>query len=274
LTLRRSIGINSTRNFINDIPVGAKLLADVGGRLIDLHGANEQVSLTEPARQLELLDNFGNLADLRKNCATFYFALQELENQKKIFEADLPDPAEADRCSLIAEEIDRIDPAPREDEELSAKQRLGANARLVMETLNKLTGILTENEGGIADQLGSVYHYLNELERIDPSLTGEAADLCSELQNSVAELSGKLAAQTEKVDLDPESLAVTEARLSEIHTLKRRYGPTLEQVFETRSNVEKKLRSFNNAKVQRVEFERKKQELTAELKRAAEKFGE
>jgi DNA repair protein RecN (Recombination protein N) len=96
--------------------------------------------------------------------------------------------------------------------------------------------------------------------------------LCSELQNSVAELSGKLAAQTEKVDLDPESLAVTEARLSEIHTLKRRYGPTLEQVFETRSNVEKKLRSFNNAKVQRVEFERKKQELTAELKRAAEKL--
>lgn len=41
LNLRRVISTSATRNFINDIPVGAKLLSDIGGRLIDLHGAND-----------------------------------------------------------------------------------------------------------------------------------------------------------------------------------------------------------------------------------------
>ena len=97
LQLRRVIGINSTRNFINDIPVSAKLLADTGSRLIDLHGANEQISLTVPARQLELLDNFGNTGKLKDECAKIHRELKMLAQEKADFEADLPDAAEADR---------------------------------------------------------------------------------------------------------------------------------------------------------------------------------
>ncbi|MBR7130801.1 MAG: DNA repair protein RecN [Lentisphaeria bacterium] len=269
LTIRRSITQNNTRNFINDTPVTSAFLTAVGGRLIDLHGANEQVSLTVPARQLELLDNFGNLKELRSKCSAIYDELKQLASERAAFEENLPDADDADRFSLIAGEIDRVSPAPGEDEELAARQRLGANARQVLETLNMLTGMLTENENGIADQLGSVYHQLTELEKIDSSLTGNAMDVCAELQNSVSELSGSLAALTEKIDLDPETLAATEARLSEIHTLKRRYGPTLEQVFATREKAETALSQFRNAQKQRQEFDRREKELTAALNDAA-----
>ena len=274
LNLRRTVTQSATRNFINDVPVGAKLLADIGGRLIDLHGANEQISLTIPARQLELLDNFGDLGELLAECAAHFAALKTLAQEKEEFERDLPDAGEADRYALIAEEIDRIAPGENEDVELSAKQRLGSNTRQVLETLGNLTGILTENENGIADQLGSVYHALNELQRIDPSLTGDAIDECSQLQRAVSELSGKLAAMTEKVELDPETLAVVEARLSEIHTLKRRYGPTLEQVFATRKSAEDCLDRFNRAKRCREEFARREKELNAALTQAAQKLSE
>ena len=274
LTLRRTVTRSAARNFINDIPVGARLLAEIGGRLIDLHGANEQVSLTIPARQLALLDDFGDLGALRRACADKTAALRELEREKEEFERDLPDAGEADRLSLIAEEIDRVAPSPGEDAELTARQRLGANAKTVLETLACLTGILTENEDGIADQLGTVYRRLTELARIAPSLTGDAAEICSDLQTQVSTLSGRLAALTEKIDLDPGSLAAVEARLSEIHMLKRRYGPTLEQVFALREKAERELRIFNEARTRRAEFAERKKTLEAELHEAARRLSD
>lgn len=269
LQLRRVVTVSATRNFINDIPVSAKLLADVGSSLIDIHSANEQLSLTVPSRQLELLDKFGDLERLRNQYSLLYDSLKSLAIRKADFEAGLPDAAEADRLSLIAEEIESIAPAPHEDEDLAAKQRLGANARMVLETLNTLTGMLTENEGSVADQLGSVYHYLTELEKIDASLTGDAGEICAELQNTVSELSGNLASLTDKVDLDPETLAVTEARLGEIHTLKRRYGPTLEQVLATLEYAQQRLAEFKEAQARRKEFADKEKQLQADICKAA-----
>lgn len=272
LVIRRVVGQSSTRNFINDIPAGAKLLAEIGSMLIDLHGANEQMSLLQPARQLELLDNYGDLEELRGNCRQIWQKLQTLQAEREAFDRDLPDADTADRMALIVEEIDRINPAPDEDQELAAKQRLGANAREVLETLGLLSGILTENEGGVADQLGTVYHYLTELEKIDPALTGDAAEICASLQTTVAELSGNLASLADKVELNPEALAAVESRLGELHTLKRRYGPTLEQVFENREYAAGKLREFQNSQSKRKEFDRQEKALLAELTAAAQQL--
>ena len=269
LTLRRVVSSTATRNFINDIPVSSRLLSDIGCRLIDLHGANEQVSLTIPARQLELLDNFADLAELRKKCAETVAQMRALSAEKAAFESNLPDAGEADRCALITEEISAVNPAPHEDEELSAKQRIGSNARQVLETISMLTGMLTENENGIADQLGTVYHHLAGLEKIDASLVSDAVSVCAELQNSVSELSSFLAALTEKIDLDPESLAATEARLSELHTLKRRYGPTLEQVFAANDAALEKLQKYKDAQKRRNEFAKEEKVLQEKLDSAA-----
>ncbi|MBE6377362.1 MAG: DNA repair protein RecN [Lentisphaerae bacterium] len=272
LTLRRVVSASATRNFINDIQVSSRLLSDIGCRLIDLHGANEQISLTVPARQLELLDNFADLAELRKMCADTVAEIRALNAEKSAFESNLPDAGEADRCALIVEEISAVNPAPDEDEELSAKQRIGSNARLVLETISMLTGMLTENEDGIADQLGTVYHHLSGLEKIDASLVTDAVSVCAELQNSVSELSSSLAALTEKIDLDPESLAATEARLSELHTLKRRYGPTLEQVFAARDAATEKLQKYKDAQKRRSEFAEEEKALAEKLDSAAAKL--
>ncbi len=272
LTVRRVIGMNSARNFINDTPVGVKLLASVGALLIDLHGANEQMSLLHPARQLELLDNYGDLGDLRAECNAIYQELKQLAVEKEAFEKDLPDADGADRMALIVEDIDRIAPEPAEDEELAAKQRLGANAREVLETLQQLNGLLTENEGSIADMLGTVYHHLSELDKIDASLCAGALEVCASLQTTTSELSGDLASAADRVELDPEALAVIEARLSELYILKRRYGPTLEQVLTTRANAAAKVEEFKMSQKYREEFAVREKELRQKLLSAARKL--
>ena len=271
LQLRRVIGQSSVRNYVNDTPVSARLLASVGEQLIDLHGANEQLSLTVPARQLDLLDRYAGAEEAAALCGRIAGELEALAKEREEFDRQTPDEAERSRLELQLEDIDKVNPAPGEDEELSARFKVAGNSRQVLETAGQLTAALTEGEDSVADRLGSVYRRLLELSRIDEALAAGLLEECDRIQEDVSALSGRVAELADKVDLDPEALAAIESRLGELFTIKRRYGPTLEQVLAVRGEAFRRLELYRNTAVRRQEFERRKAALTAELRRAAEK---
>ena len=272
LQLRRVIGQSSVRNYVNDTPVSARLLASVGEQLIDLHGANEQLSLTVPARQLDLLDRYAGAEEAAALCGRIAGELEALAKEREEFDRQTPDEAERSRLELQLEDIDKVNPAPGEDEELSARFKVAGNSRQVLETAGQLTAALTEGEDSVADRLGSVYRRLLELSRIDEALAAGLLEECDRIQEDVSALSGRVAELADKVDLDPEALAAIESRLGELFTIKRRYGPTLEQVLAVRGEAFRRLELYRNTAVRRQEFEHRKAELTAELRRAAEKL--
>lgn len=272
LQLRRVIGQSSVRNYVNDTPVSARLLASVGEQLIDLHGANEQLSLTVPARQLDLLDRYAGAEEAAALCGRIAGELEALAKEREEFDRQTPDEAERSRLELQLEDIDKVNPAPGEDEELSARFKVAGNSRQVLETAGQLTAALTEGEDSVADRLGSVYRRLLELSRIDEALAAGLLEECDRIQEDVSALSGRVAELADKVDLDPEALTAIESRLGELFTIKRRYGPTLEQVLAVRGEAFRRLELYRNTAVRRQEFERRKAELTAELRRAAEKL--
>ncbi len=269
LQLRRVVTASTVRNFINDIPVSARLLAAVGGQLIDLHGANEQLSLTLPARQLDLLDRYAGNDELRAACLRLSGELAALERERAEFDRSLPDEAERDRLELLKEEIDRVNPAPNEDETLSGQHKLASNARQVIETAAQLTDALTDGEESLADRLGSVYRKLQELARIDETLAGGLLEQCDSIQEAVNRLSEEVGILSEKVDLDAEALAALETRLGELFTLKRRYGPTLEHVLNAREEAAERLDRFTRTRAAREEFDRRRKTLEKELADAA-----
>ena len=269
LALRRVMTPSATRNFIADTPVGAKLLGAVGAELIDFHGVNDQLSLLVPARQLELLDRFGHLEEKRQECASICSELAALERERAAFEANLPDDGAADRLRLMVEEIELCDPAPGEDEELAGKHRLAANSQQVLEYASELSQLLSEGEGSVADQLGTVHHRLSELERIDSCLVEQLLHKSMDIQDAVTELSRDIASLADKVDLDPEELAAIEARLEELYTLKRRYGPSLEQVLDALEEGKRRLRAVDEAAQARRDFAAKRKALEDKLASAA-----
>lgn len=267
LALRRVLTPGSVRNYINDVPVGARLLAAVGEVLIDRHGAGEQLSLMQPARQLELLDRYAGLDGLRGECAAACRELERLRKERAGFERELPDRSEADRLELMLEEIGRVAPEPGEDETLAAQHRLGSNSRQVIEAARESVALLTESEDSVADRLGDVYHRLTELSRIDSALTSGLLDELNEIQERIARLSSDIENLAEKIDLDAEALAAIESRLSEIYTLKRRYGPSLEQLFAARDAAEQRLHDYRAAAERRAEFDRMELEWNDRLRR-------
>lgn len=265
LALRRVITQSATRNFINDTPAGAALVSEIGGLLIDLHGANEHLSLTSPARQLELLDHFLGLDEARKKCADAYCELKKLQNDKTAFSADLPAAAEMEHLENTIAEIDAVSPVEGEEEQLISKQKTGSNAKEIIDTANRLAILLNEGENSISDMLGTVHHQLNNLASIDEKLASHLASECSDLQYRVAELARSTVAIAEKVDIDPSELAAAESRLEELFRLKRRYAPDISMILEIREKAAAKLDSGRNAEAKLAEFEKQEKILTEKL---------
>ena len=65
----------------------------IGEMLVDVHGQRESYSLLQPAYQLELLDAFGKLADLRKKYDVAAGAVRDLRRQFKELSEARADPA-------------------------------------------------------------------------------------------------------------------------------------------------------------------------------------
>jgi DNA repair protein RecN (Recombination protein N) len=64
LIVRRVIGQNANRQFINDSPVTLNLLKRVGEHLVDLHGPHDHQSLLSTERQLAMLDAYAGAQDV------------------------------------------------------------------------------------------------------------------------------------------------------------------------------------------------------------------
>ena len=73
LLLRREVHQSGrTRSFANDSPISNSMLAEIGDRLIDLHGQHAHQSLLKVDQHLEVLDNFGVDQTLRDKVKTSY----------------------------------------------------------------------------------------------------------------------------------------------------------------------------------------------------------
>ncbi|MEO6184560.1 MAG: AAA family ATPase, partial [Verrucomicrobiota bacterium] len=71
LVLKRSFSTNGTnRQFVNGSPTTLNVLGSLGEWLVDMHGPHDHQSLLHPARQLSILDAFGELEKLRSDFAS------------------------------------------------------------------------------------------------------------------------------------------------------------------------------------------------------------
>src|SRR5690349_4226722 len=81
LIVRRVIAADGrSRGYINGVSVPLTLLRDVGALVVDIHGQHEFQSLTRPAAQRELLDDFGKQLDLAGNVRESHKIWMELVN--------------------------------------------------------------------------------------------------------------------------------------------------------------------------------------------------
>ena len=274
ILVRRVIGHNSSRNFVNGSAVNLDVLRTIASAMVDVHAANENAAILDPANQLDVLDRFAGLQPDLDKIRQCWDRLSSVRREKAAFDASLPSPEEAARLRRDCEEIERADVHSGEDDELTVRHDLAANSRSVIELASQVCGGLTDGEDSISQRFADCRRILRGLERIEPVKAEEFLNALDGAKEAVDELSSSLALFASEVEIDEQEFQEMEERMRLLQTLKRRYGPTLDDVLAHLDSVRERVAAFDDAELRRREFEKQEAEAFREYRDAAVRLGE
>lgn len=231
LVLKRAFTAAGTnRQFVNGSPTTLAILESLGGWLLDMHGPHDHQSLLQPTKQLAILDAYGGLEPKRESYASLVREYAGLAGKKASLIVD--DKTYAQQLDLLRHQTHEIGDArlqPGEDVEVEGEHRRVSNAARLIELSQAALAALGENEDAVLNSLGAAGRPLQDLVRIDESAR-PMMELHSQAAAVLRDLQGELSRYADRVDLDPERLAALEQRLDLIQSLKRKYGPSLDEV--------------------------------------------
>jgi DNA repair protein RecN (Recombination protein N) len=233
--VRREISAQGrSRAFIDDALATSAALRELGASLVDLHGQHEHQSLLNPQEHAGLLDAYAGHADLtadvRRLFADWRAAAGALERTR------LSDREKAARIELVSfqlAELDRVAPKPGEDDQLLAERQVLANSDRLVRLSTEAYGSLYDGEGAALGALAVVWKRVADLAAIDPRFQ-PYLEQRDEVKSRLEDLSFMLRSYAGDLDASPERLQQVEDRLAAIERLKKKHGPSLDDVIAAR----------------------------------------
>lgn len=217
-----------TRGFVNDEPVSARLMKDIGEALVEIHGQHEGRALLEPASHLALIDAFGGLADDATNVAVAWKSLQSSNRALEDHKADIESVArDADYLSVALEELDGLAVRPGEEQALAAERQMMMQGERIAEDLVAARAALAGENG--ADQRLSTA--LTALERANARIAGLVTPALEALGRAAVEIEEGRAALDDlmsRSEAEPARLEHVEERLFAFRAAARKHGVDVE----------------------------------------------
>src|SRR5688572_3340652 len=128
-------------------------------------------------------------------------------------------------------EIEKAAPKPGEDDELAATRQVLANAERIQRLCEESYGALYESDAAVLAGLSGVWKRVNELADIDPQFAPYAGARDG-IKSQLEDLAFFLRRYADGVDASPARLQQVEDRLALLERLKRKHGPTLQEVID------------------------------------------
>jgi DNA repair protein RecN (Recombination protein N) len=245
LILRRVLSRSGRhRVYVNGNLCPLRMLEELGGTLVDIHGQHEQQSLLSHAAQLEALDAFGQTLDLRARYQQAYQVWNDLRAHLVTVEAEALDRAQrADLLRFQYQEIEQAGLQPGEDESLQAERQRLVHAHGLGELAQTAYEGLQADEHGVLSHLTRVIRVLSDLVHTDGSM-GDCQQRATEAMIQLKDLAARLRDYAEELESDPGRQTAVEDRLDLIQRLKKKYGGSIEAVIEFGTRVKGELQAL------------------------------
>jgi DNA repair protein RecN (Recombination protein N) len=257
LIIRRVIA-RSGRNrvYLNGAMTPVHVLEEFGGTLIDIHGQHDQQSLLSASTQLEVLDAFGRLQELRAQYQAAYGDWTRFRQERAELAAQLQQGAQReDYLRFQQQELDDAALRSGEEETLQSERRLLESSRRLSELASEAQERMQSDSCGILPNLALMERALAELAQIDPEMQGTGR-LAADAKVLLKEVADCLRGYADRLDTDPTRLTAIEDRLAVIQKLKKKYGGTVDAVLETHRLVREELERRQNSDVQLEQCDR------------------
>ncbi len=236
---------------------------ELAHKIADIHGQYDNQLLLDPVCHLELVDayrpaqtgpalkDFGEAYDryksIRTDLDTLIKTAEDSKRKKDFYEFEI-------------KEIDGIAPKPGEDKELEDRISILENSEAIYNALNTSRSMLDADDSGILAMLGAVQENLGRISRFSEQLKKLSDDL-SDASFTIQSAADEMRGICEITDFSPAELDRAIARLEEIDELKKKYGPSIDDVISYRGRIAEELDVIEN-------FDDRKRELKTALESA------
>ena len=249
LILRRTLSTDGkSRAWINDIPVSAKTLKQVGDILVEIHGQFANHALLNQSTHRATLDLFAqnnilNFNELFCKVKSDYKLYNDAKNRLSELQEMLERSAnERDFLEHNVSELRNLNPQIGEEEELSSKRTLIMNAEKNTAILNDAITALNPHGNSLESQLFSVAHILERIKG-DENPYQPQIDKLYELAESVAQISQSL--EPESTDVD--SIDALEERLFAIRAVARKHRVSADELPAKLEQMSQQLETIDNS---------------------------
>ena len=256
---------------INGRMVTVAELKEFMSNFIEIHGQNKNQELLNNKTHLSCLDGF--IGDELKNIKEEYQTKYERYNEiKKELKQNYGDDKEKERkLDLLKYQIEEIETASLkkdEEQELEEKRNLMLNAEKITQNLNQADAVLSEQ--GI-DAISLAIKSLEKIENIDEKYEKISSNLKS-LYYELQEVSRDLSSYNDEIYFDEEERNETEERLDLIHSLKRKYGNTIEEILQYKEEIEQEVAHIENLDEYNNKLKQEQVKLKEEMNKLALKI--
>ncbi len=245
LIVRRVIA-KTNRIYINGRLGTMKLLNALTENLASISGQHAHQGLLNEESHLSILDQFGGLVPAREEVARAHGEILPLIRRlSDLKEKQAEQGRQMELLGFQRDEIRDAGLSPGEDADLEKERLILKNGEMLYGAVYQGIEELYNAQDAVMGRLTAVGDRLARAAEIDPDL-GERTQGVTEAAYLVEDVVGRLREYLSNIQIDQGRLEAVEARLDTVNRLKRKYGGSLEALFDHLAAVERDLLEIEN----------------------------
>ncbi|CCI86157.1 DNA repair protein RecN [Lactobacillus gigeriorum] len=237
---RNVVRINGQLTTIN-------VLREIGNYLVDIHGQNDQQVLMDQERQIDLVDNYADaeFKNLLADYQTDYEQWRKLTAQLTQLRKNSQELAQ--KQDILQFQHDELEAAnlkdPHEDELLEEEFNELNNYQKIADTANYFMQLYDDDEHGLDTLLNDAQEAANNLGNYGSKFK-DFSKTVDEAVYALGDARSELSDLMDQMDFDEEHFQYVTNRIDTLNSLKKKYGPSLEDVFDFYQKVQAELSQF------------------------------
>ena len=235
---------------INGRTIKLSVLKEIASTLIDVHGQHQNQALFNKETHLQFLDLFGEselhlFKDDYKSTYQDYIKVKSALNTLTENKDDMQIQIEIDLLKFQINEIDSANLNENEYEELLKQRDIFRNSEKIYNNLNLSYQKLYNGNVNAVDLIGNASNELSAICEYDKSLN-EYSESVERIMYELQDIAREIRNYKDSIDFEPYELEQIEIRIDEINNLKRKYGNTIQEIFEFYNKTKARLDEILN----------------------------
>lgn len=251
ILIKRSFSKSGKSNCrINGRAATVSMIRQITSLLFDIHSQHDNHKLLNSKNHIDILDRLcgSSIETYKKDLSNKIADYNKVKNRIK--ELDSQDSENLEKIDFYKFQINEISEADLrigEEEELESRRLILKNSVKLQNYCDNILGLLYRNDSGAAiDSISQSLIDLESISQIDDSVSETLEELNS-AYSLIEDAVGFIRSYSDNIDYDPEELENIDDRLNLIHSLKKKYGASIEDILNFLDKTSKKLDELLNS---------------------------